>query len=144
MDGNTAPTARSIRLMHLGSVVMRQESHYIEFWYDSMKPYEHYIPLSYDGSDIIQKVEWARAHDDRAQQIAENALTMARTHLKDDEVACYWHRLLVGYSKKMGFKATLTPEFSRVRYDSAQAQKLIQTESEHCDFAKDWLTVEGH
>jgi protein glucosyltransferase len=143
MDGNTAPTARSNKLMYLGSVVMRQESHYVEFWYDSMKPYENYIPLSYDGSDIIDKVEWARAHDDVAERIAKNAVTMARKHLRDDEVSCYWHRLLVEYSKRMNFNVTLTSQFSRVRYDNAQAQKLIQTESEYCDFAKDWLKEEG-
>jgi hypothetical protein len=142
MDGNTAPTARSIRLMYSGSAILRQESHYTEFWYDILQPYQNYIPLSYDGSDVVQKVNWARQHDAIAQQIADNATKIAQLYLKDDAVACYWHRLLVRYSKRLAFNVTLTSAFHRVQFVanvSAEVEKLAKTESGFCDFAKDWL-----
>ena len=135
MDGNTAPTARSLVLMYSGSAMFRQESLYYEFWYSSLIPYVHYVPISFDGTDIAQKVEWARQHDKALSAIASNAQSFAKSHLNDDHVSCYWHRLLVRYAALQSFKPSLSADFRRVVLDEEkwEVDHLRQTDSKYCD-----------
>jgi hypothetical protein len=51
-----------------------------EFWFKKyLVPFEHYVPVKYDLSDLIEQIEWLRNHDDKAKQIAINARAFANT-----------------------------------------------------------------
>jgi hypothetical protein len=140
MDGNTALTARSLSLMYSGSAIFRQESQYFEFWYPSLKPYVHYVLISYDGSDVLHKLEWARAHIITFSLIASTAKAFAEQFLTDDHVACYWHRLLERYSKLQRFNPTLTADFKRLRFDTnIEVEHFVDTEKAFCNFAERFL-----
>jgi hypothetical protein len=125
--------------MYSGSAIFRQESHFYEFWYPSLKPYVHYIPISYDGSDVADKVEWARAHDDEVAQIATNAKLFAEKYLTDSHVACYWHRVLARYARLQQFKPVLTSEYKQVVFNASESWEIEQvaaTEASYCDFTQ--------
>ena len=32
----------------------------------------HYVPLTYSGADIVEKIKWLKNNDDLAQRIAKN------------------------------------------------------------------------
>jgi len=50
------------------------------FWFRSyLIPYQHYIPVRYDLSDLIEKIDWVLTHIDEAKRIAEGALEFSRT-----------------------------------------------------------------
>lgn len=40
---------------------------------DILVPYVHYIPVALDGSDLLEKLEWAQANDDKCQWISQQA-----------------------------------------------------------------------
>jgi hypothetical protein len=44
-----------------------------------LKPFWNYIPIQYDLSDIIEKIEWVLTHDQEAEQIAKNATAFVQT-----------------------------------------------------------------
>ena len=44
---------------------MKQDSEYYEHFYRQMKPNKHYIPVKHDLSDLIEKIKWAKANDDK-------------------------------------------------------------------------------
>lgn len=46
------------------SVVLKQESTYYEHFYNELRPWEHYIPIRADLGDLLEKVQWARDHDE--------------------------------------------------------------------------------
>lgn len=51
-----------------------------EFWFKKyLIPFENYVPVKYDLSDLIEKIEWLRHNDDKAKEIAINARIFART-----------------------------------------------------------------
>lgn len=53
-----------------------------DFWFRPLLvPYEHYVPVQYDLSDLREKIDWVLAHDADAQRIAEGAMAFARAHL---------------------------------------------------------------
>jgi spore maturation protein CgeB len=41
----------------------------------------HYVPIQYDLSDLKEKIEWLVMNDDKAKEIATNAMEFARTVL---------------------------------------------------------------
>ena len=62
-------TVAAYRLPYLlagDSVVLKQNSSYYEFFYKRLRPYEHYIPLSADLSDLLDRIQWAKHHDAQA------------------------------------------------------------------------------
>jgi hypothetical protein len=46
-----------------------------------LKPMVHYVPISYDLSDLNEKLEWLVNNDAEAKQIAVNSMELARTVL---------------------------------------------------------------
>ena len=72
LDGTVA----AYRLPYLlagGSVVFKQESTYFEHFYKDLKPWQHFIPVKRDLSDILERVKWAKDNDAEVRRIAENA-----------------------------------------------------------------------
>jgi hypothetical protein len=43
---------------------------YRQWYYDRIKPFEHYVPVRADMSDLFEKIEWARSHQREAREIA--------------------------------------------------------------------------
>jgi len=47
-------------------------------WFnDLIIPYVHYIPIEYDLSNLIEKIEWVKENDEEAEKIANNAYYFA-------------------------------------------------------------------
>lgn len=49
-----------------GFVIIKQESPVVQWFYEDMKPYVHYVPVAHDLSDILKVIDWLRAHDAKA------------------------------------------------------------------------------
>lgn len=63
MDGTVA----AYRLPYLlagDSVVLKHDSIYYEHFYKQLQPWVHYIPFKADLSDLLEKIQWARDHDE--------------------------------------------------------------------------------
>lgn len=63
MDGTVA----AYRLPYLlagDSVVLKHDSIYYEHFYKQLQPWVHYIPFKADLSDLVEKIQWARDHDE--------------------------------------------------------------------------------
>ena len=50
-------------------------------WFSELiKPYEHYIPVNYDLSNLIEQIEYIKNNDNVAEKIAKNALMFSQIH----------------------------------------------------------------
>ena len=58
---------------------------YIEYFYNDLKPYVHYIPVKMDLSNLLEQAEWMRTHEEESQQIAENAYIYAMENFTIDK-----------------------------------------------------------
>ena len=74
--------------------MVKQESSSAGFFYSALVPYEHFIPVRSDFTDLISQLEWAQAHDAQARTIAKNARGFARSHLRAIGVSCFIAALL--------------------------------------------------
>lgn len=63
-------------------------------------PRQNHIRVKRDFSDLAEKVEWYLAHPGEAQWVADNSVATFRTrYLTPAAQACYWRRLLDGWSE---------------------------------------------
>jgi len=123
VDGNAAPSQRLAVMLQSGSTLLRQETPSIEFYYDDLQPYVHYVPLSLHASDVLHKVAWCRRHDGDAKTIADAAARYARGAFTEANIACYWYRLLKRYAQLQRFRPEMnaTYEAHRVRLGNMDA-----------------------
>ncbi len=54
-------------------------------WFsDLIVPYQHYIPVNYDLSNLIEQIEWVKNNDAEAQKIAKNAYEFSAHYFSSD------------------------------------------------------------
>ena len=61
-----------------------------EQWYTSLlKPWEHFIPVAADLSNLEERLDWCRAHDEESCQIGERARSLLRTEVTFERALDY-------------------------------------------------------
>jgi hypothetical protein len=72
IQGNSS-AFRLLSMLSFKSVLLKVESEY-KMWIDEfLVPYEHYIPVKRDFSDLAQILDWCHSHDQACKRIAENS-----------------------------------------------------------------------
>lgn len=104
IDGHSASWSRCYWQLHSNSVILKQNSNYIQWYYGLLKPYVHYIPFDYYCSDLIEKIQWAEEHDDDVKQIIKNANAIAEDCLKYSDMLLYLYAVITTYAKLQAFK----------------------------------------
>ncbi len=100
VEAGCANTPRFSLLLHTNSVVLKNETNSILWFYKALSPFEHFIPVAGDLSDLLSKIEWAKDHDSECKKISENARKLAAEVLTSEAVYLYLYRLLEAYSLK--------------------------------------------
>lgn len=116
---NYRGVAASFRFKHLflcKSLVFHVGDDYKEFFYDSLKPYVHYIPVRSDSSQeqLMKLIEFFKKHDNYAKEIAERGYQYIWENLRMEDVTCYWRTLLQRYVKLLRFKVIRDPELIEI------------------------------
>ena len=59
-------------------LLFHHETRTKDYIHDIMKPWVHYIPISSTLHDLKEKFDWAEAHPEKAQKIAERATELVK------------------------------------------------------------------
>ena len=89
LAGNSISERLNYFLAHSGAVLMLQETDLQYHFSARLKPWVHYVPLSYTAADIVEKVKWLQEHDDLARQIAKNGWNFGQSYLRLEDYYCY-------------------------------------------------------
>jgi hypothetical protein len=100
VDGHTANTPRVALLLHSNSVMVKQVTDDMLWFYPALKPYVHFIPVKQDLSDLLPQLEWAKNHEKECTEIVRNANQLAAEALSPEAIYLYLYRLLEAYSSK--------------------------------------------
>ncbi|KAK9401736.1 KDEL motif-containing protein 1 [Crotalus adamanteus] len=99
---NIDGTVAAYRLPYLlagNSLVLKQDSIYYEHFYNELQPWKHFVPFKNDLSDLMEKLQWAKDHDEEAKNIAKAGQEFARNSLMGDHIFCYYFKLFQEYAK---------------------------------------------
>ena len=81
VDGYSNTWSNFIVRLHLGCCVLKVASGrgYRQWYYGRLRPWEHYVPVSADLSDLMDRIEWVRSNEREAAAIARRGQEFART-----------------------------------------------------------------
>lgn len=94
------------------SVTFKPDSDEVQWFYRALKPYVHYIPVQPAFEDLIDQLEWAKAHDSVCKEIAANAFHFAVNNLMYDDVLLYLSLVLKRYASLQTFDGKALKEDS--------------------------------
>ncbi|KAJ6573193.1 glycosyl transferase family 90-domain-containing protein [Mycena vulgaris] len=96
-DGNSF-SGRYLGLLRSGSLVFKTTvfAKYFNAW---LRPFEHYIPVLPDLFDLVEKIEWAIAHDAEAHAIQKAGKAFADRVLTDAQNDCYFSAVLLEWGR---------------------------------------------
>ncbi|KAF7330127.1 CAP10 domain-containing protein [Mycena sanguinolenta] len=97
VDGNSF-SGRYLGLLRSGSLVFKSTI-FTEYFNDWLRPFEHYIPILPDLSDLAEKIEWARAHDEEAHAIQQAGQVFAQRVLTDSQNDCYFSAVMLEWAR---------------------------------------------
>ena len=116
IDGNTNAWAGFFLKLLTGSPVLKVASprRFQQWYYPRLRPWEHYVPVEEDMSDLVEKVEWLRNNSDSARRIGETALALMTCMTYEAEVqttAESLSRALVGSGRRQSeIRKTMSKE----------------------------------
>lgn len=79
IDGNSNSWPGLFQKLLTGSPVLKVASAagYRQWYYDRLVPWVNYVPVREDMSDLVEKIEWLKAHDEDARKIGERGRLLA-------------------------------------------------------------------
>jgi hypothetical protein len=77
IDGHSNTWDATAWKLYSGSVLLKTQSIWKQWFYDDFREWEHYVPVKNDFSDLNARIEWCIANDDKCKEIAENARKFA-------------------------------------------------------------------
>jgi len=89
IDGWTNTWSNLILRMHFGCCVLKVASAdgYRQWWYEDLSPWEHFVPVAADLSDLEERIDWLRTNDAEAQAIARRGQALVRRMTMASETA---------------------------------------------------------
>ena len=66
-----------------------------EYFDEFLKPWEHYIPVKRDLSDLVKQTQWCVDNYDKALEIAENAYKFAQIYLTREACFTKWNEAVL-------------------------------------------------
>ncbi|KAJ7146399.1 glycosyl transferase family 90-domain-containing protein [Mycena epipterygia] len=97
VDGNSF-SGRYLGLLRSGSLVFKSTV-FAEYFNDWLRPFEHYIPILPDLSDLVEKLEWAVTHNAEAHAIQLAGQAFADRVLTDGQNDCYFSAVLLEWAR---------------------------------------------
>ena len=88
VDGNSNAWEGLFIKLCTGSPVLKIGSGFgfRQWYYDRLTPWRDVVPVAADGSDLVEKIEWLRAHDDAAREIGRAARALAEGMTLESEL----------------------------------------------------------
>jgi hypothetical protein len=81
-------------LLHSGRPVLIQDRPWHEWFWDELVPWEHYVPVRRDLSDLVDQARWVKEHPDEAARIGRSGQELARRLLTRSCAVEQWARIL--------------------------------------------------
>ncbi|XP_050673455.1 O-glucosyltransferase rumi homolog isoform X2 [Leptidea sinapis] len=116
---NYRGVAASFRFKHLflcKSLVFHVGDEWIEFFYPSLKPWVHYVPINPKATEkeIANSINYFKENNELAKEIAERGYNHIWDNLTDNDVLCYWRRLLKNYAKLLRYEVIKSDDVKRL------------------------------
>lgn len=84
--GGNGYSGRLKYLMFSKRPILIVHRNYVEYFYEDLIPFEHFIPVKQDLSDLIEMTQWLKSHDKESQKIALNMFNYASKNFTNSKL----------------------------------------------------------
>jgi len=98
IDGNSAGCSRIGWILLSNSLLFKHTSDHMQWYYNALDPWKHFIPIRTDFQNLIEQIDWAIKHDQEAKQIAMEAAIFTRDIFCRNHLQEYIIELLEKYA----------------------------------------------
>lgn len=77
INGNSCSLSRMAWILYSNGLLMKQQSNKVQWYYDQLLPYVHYLPIAEDFSNLQQQYDWAESHQAEVIAMTRNANKLA-------------------------------------------------------------------
>jgi len=99
IEGNSAAYRLSYMLSR-NSVILKVESKYMLWFEHLLVPYEHYVPIKSDLSDLADIIKWCKLNDDTCKNIVKNATKFCEKYFTKSYIFDYMENIFKKISNK--------------------------------------------
>lgn len=138
LDGNTCTGTRVPWIMLSNSVLMKQETPKMQFFYSALQPYVNYIPVNERLTDILSQFNWMKEHDKELQNISKNAHNFVENNLMPEDLDAYMAIILNEYSK-IQKDSKITPSLPKLEDVITMPALLKSLFNYGVEYLKSWL-----
>lgn len=98
IDGKSCSWSRMAWILYSDSVLLKHQSDNVQWYYDKLKPYVHYVPIAKDFSNLKTQYEWLINHDKEAASIAENGRAIAKEIFNEEAILKALEKSFIQYN----------------------------------------------
>jgi hypothetical protein len=99
VDGNSCTNSHFYWVLRSNSTALKVDSNKFQWYHRALEPWVHYVPVADDYSDLAESIEWLRADDAAAREIAQAGTQFALTYLDPETALSYLYAVLTEYAK---------------------------------------------
>lgn len=129
IDGNTAAWKRVPWILASNSVLIKQETDVVQWFYPAIKPYVHYIPMNDNLTDIFVQLEWMKKNDSLVRNVSLKAQKFIKNDLMPENIQAHTVITLNEYHKLHGDRK-ITPTLPTAEEALEKAELKLANEKE--------------
>jgi hypothetical protein len=96
IDGHSCSYSRMAWILASNSILMKHSSNKTQWYYELLQPYQHFIPIANDFSNVYLQLQWAEQHPKQIAKIIDNANALAKQVFNQESIHA---ALLKGFIK---------------------------------------------
>ena len=93
IEGHTNSGRLSFELS-FGCCILLVESKFSNWFTGYLKPFEHFVPVRHDLSDLYERIDWCLDHESECKQMADNCSEFYEKYLQKDGILDYLQKTL--------------------------------------------------
>lgn len=86
IDGHSCSYSRMAWILYSNSLLLKHESNKVQWYYDKIAPYVHYLPIDADFKNLHKQFQWAQTHPVEVQQMTERAQLLAEQLFSEEAI----------------------------------------------------------
>lgn len=97
VDGNSCSYTRMAWILYSNSALFKHQSDRMQWYYDQLQPYVHYVPIKNDFSNLQEQYQWAEEHPQEMQMIATQGHELALRVFNSKAILAAMAQALIKY-----------------------------------------------
>lgn len=94
IDGNSSTWDATAWKLNSGSVILKADSCWKQWFYDEYKPWENFVPVADDFSDLQEKFRWCEEHPEECEKMIERNMALFQKVYRFNSVMDYTKNIL--------------------------------------------------